>query len=117
MERGWNADGTWMERGWNADATRINRALGPGALSWALGPPRAPGRDPPGQLAGLWPLSRPAFGWAHPPASLLFDEEMYLGLAKSAKEFQSPAHPMVTRSISSIYRFIVMLVADITDVR
>ena len=25
--------------------------------------------------------------------------------------------PLVTRSISSIYRFIVMLVADITDVR
>ena len=57
-------------------------------------------------------------------ANQLFDEEMLykcLLLATSHPSlfvFVNMSHlSLVTRSISSIYRFIVMLVADITDVR
>ena len=50
-------------------------------------------------------------GLTTPPPQLKIDE------GPAQLKLVPPNLRMVTRSISSIYRFIVMLVADITDVR
>ena len=63
----------------------------------------------------IFMVAHPYLEWAHPSQQNSILHPSVPSFHISSVRFRN--NSLVTRSISSIYRFIVMLVADITDVR